>query len=150
MKFQAAVELCHELRSAYHPGLQALSAIDRRRIDCRQPNRLAGSVNLESALKADRPNDARWDYGIGLLRGGPADHVIWVEVHPASSLHVREMLRKHDWLRKWLKTAAPSLDTLDRRFVWIASGAVSMPPHSPQRRAVASKGIEFVGRRLRL
>jgi hypothetical protein len=110
MCFRAAVEATLELKGAYRAGLKALSEPDRSRIVCPKPRRLAGSVNLETALRATHAHDPLWDYAIGWKADSRADRVIWAEVHPASSSHVGSILKKAAWLRTWLKTSAPRLN----------------------------------------
>src|SRR5437870_6011358 len=58
-----------------------------------------------AGLLAARPDDNRWDYGIGVKN--ESEHVVWVEIHPASSNHVHEGIDKLNWLRSWLRSEAP-------------------------------------------
>lgn len=147
--FQHAVQQTSGLEGAFHPGLQALLEIDRNRIQCVETRRIAGSVNLDIALSEHRPNEPRWDYGIGLC-DTHADRIAWVEVHPASSQHVKEVLDKQAWLKRWLTDSAPLLKQMPAKFIWIASGKVSLQSNSPQRRRLAKAGIQFAGRRYNL
>jgi hypothetical protein len=100
-------------------------------------------------LRGTRPNDPRWDYGVGLRRDS-RDTAIWIEFHPANSLHVDEVIRKREWLRGWLSTRAPKLDRLAAGFKWVATGRVALQKGSPQLRRVAAAGIDFCGSRLLL
>ena len=150
MRFREAVEKTEGLAEAYRPGLRALKNVDRGRIVCRNTRNLAGSVNLDEALSDSHPNDPRWDYGIGIRNSRGSDRVTWVEVHPASSSHVQDVLSKFAWLKQWLKSSAPLLNGILAEYVWVASGSVHIPPNSPQRRKLSSKGIRFVGERLRV
>lgn len=145
MSFKEAVEDSHPIRDAYRPGLQALSGTDRKRVECSDTQSLAGSVNLDDALKTSLPNEPRWDYGVGLRTTGRSVKVHWIEVHPASSHHIKEVLDKLAWLKRWLKANATRLDALPCEYVWIASGSVSLPPHSPQRRRLATVGLHVKG-----
>ena len=65
MHFRTAVKATMPA-GAYQPGLKALSEKDRNRIHCQETRRLAGSVNLEKALRRAYRTDPIWDYGIGL------------------------------------------------------------------------------------
>ena len=150
MRFKDAVEKTEDLAETYRLGLQALRSVDRKRIQCSNTRHLTGSVDLDGALRDSHPNDPRWDYGIGLRIAKNSDRVIWIEVHPASSSHIRDVLRKFGWLREWLTSSALCLKTISTDYVWIASGKVSIPPNSPQRRKLAAQGIRFVGRQLRI
>jgi hypothetical protein len=145
MYFQDAVESTPALQGAFRSGLQALKKLDRRRIRCRNPATLRGSVNLDQALQESHPNEPRWDYGIGVRDSQTIDRLIWIEVHPASSHHIQEVLAKHHWLKDWLSRSSPLLNGMGGMFVWIASGRVAIPPDSPQRKRIAQKGIRFAG-----
>jgi hypothetical protein len=105
--------------------------------------RITGSVDLDTALRNAFPQAARWDYGIGY--SSEEEKVFWIEVHPASSLHVNEVISKLQWLKQWLLTQATNLDNLPRQFIWIASGNVSLQPGSPQRKRLALNGLLFAG-----
>jgi hypothetical protein len=150
MRFKKAVRETTGLEHAYRKGLQALSEADRNRIKCAKPRALTGSLNLDETLAESRPNDSRWDYGIGLVAAHNADRVVWVEVHPASSSHIQQVIDKHVWLLRFLNADAPLLDKLPPAFVWVASGRVCIPASSPQRRRLAQLGIRFAGEMLRL
>jgi hypothetical protein len=150
MSFQSAVARTEALRGAYRDGLQALKRVDREKIRCANSRDLTGSVNLDEALADSHPNDPRWDYGIGVRKARGAGHVVWVEVHPATSHGAAEVCEKHSWLMKWLESSAPLLSAMTGRCVWVASGKVAIPPHSPHRRRLAAQGIHFAGRTLDL
>lgn len=147
MNFRSAVKATPALASALKDGLQALQQIDRGRIECKNPHTLAGSVNVDAALQDSLPETSRWDYGIGVHLHKDDDRVIWVEVHPASSHHINDILSKLQWLKSWLKTDSPQLNAMPREFVWIASGAVAIQPGSPQRKKLAEYGLVFAGNR---
>jgi len=142
MTFRRAVAGTPSLRDAYQPGLRALSARDAGRLHVEEPRWLTGSVNLDEALRAAQPRAPRWDYGIG-YRHSHQEEALWVEVHPASSLHIDEVLKKLRWLQEWLKNEAPNLHKLTRAgFYWIATdGQVALSPHSPQARRLAKAGL---------
>jgi hypothetical protein len=150
MRFKQAVERTPGLEQAYRPGLQALQRRDRSRISCRDSHMVTGSVNVDHTLAPTLPDDPRWDYGIGVTAQTRSEAVVWVEVHPASSHHVDEVLHKLDWLKNWLRTHAPQLNGMTREFVWVASGQVALQPNSPQRRRLAAHGLRLVSNRLQL
>ena len=140
MTFLEAVRRTPAIRGALKPGLQPLKRPDRRRVSC-DSRRLLGSVDIDGSLHSLLPNETRWDYAIGLIREG--DSVFWIEVHPASSLHIDEVLKKLHWLHRWLETSAPELRRLPRRFLWIATGMVSFRRGSPQQKRIAAAGLSF-------
>jgi len=107
-------------------------------------------LNLERALARSQAREPRWDYGIGLGAGGK-DIVVWLEVHPASSTrNLEEVSSKLDWLRAWVRSSAPALGRLRARFVWLATGRVCFPCHSPHRKRIAQHGLEFCAHHLDL
>ena len=118
-RFQKAVEETSATANEYHSGLSALSNADRQRIDCSNPQILTGSVNLDAAIRQrTEPNSPVWDYGVGVLvaaSNNAAEVVHWIEVHPANSSHVDNVIRKLEWLKKWLQKKAPKLDQFERR-----------------------------------
>jgi hypothetical protein len=139
------------VKDSFQPGLKALESVDRKSISSKEPRYLRGSINLDKALKKTHPNDPRWDYGIAVRTDQEEDdRVVWVEVHPASSNHVDEVIRKHQWLKCWLSKSAPLLQEFETEFVWVSSGKVTLPGGSPQRRRVALCGIRFAGERLEI
>jgi len=150
MHFRKAVAATEALQEAYREGLHALKRADRERIRCDNPRDLTGSVNLDEALAASHPKDPRWDYGIAVRKGRGAEHVVWVEVHAATSHGAAAVCRKHSWLMEWLESSAPLLRAMTGVCVWVASGKVAIPPHSPHRRRLAAQGIRFAGRTLEL
>ena len=145
MSFRGAVEAVPTIRAAYKKGLQALPQADRHHFTIANTRKLTGSVFLEEALREIEPQSPLWDYGIG-LHASANERAIWIEVHPANSLHVDGVLRKLAWLRNWLKESAPALDDISHAFVWIASGRVELPAGSPQRRKIAMAGLQFQAR----
>lgn len=140
MRFRKSLEQIEALAVAYREGLQALRSRDRARIRCTNSRLLAGSVDLDAALRAELPNDPRWDYAIGLRLSPANDGVVWIEVHPACTSDVKQLLRKLDWLDHWLRTRATSLRSLPREVIWLASGGVKIPKTAPQLRQLAARG----------
>jgi len=146
MGFKQAVESTRGLEQAYRPGLQAILNRDHSRISCHDARTVTGSVNLDSAFATTLSNQPVWDYGVGLKPPSQLEKAVWIEVHPASSHHVADVLAKLAWLKAWLQTHAPQLNAFPREFVWVASGSVALPATSQQRRKVASVGLRFVNR----
>lgn len=148
--FREAVVQTSGVRDAYRPGLQALEPADRAHIRCASPRDLAGSMNIDAALESAYPNDPRWDYAIGISRPRKQDRAIWIEVHPASSSgNVAEVMAKRAWLTRWLENA-PVLRRMPAEYVWIPTGRVCFRAGTPQRNAIAAKGIRFVAGKLDL
>jgi hypothetical protein len=151
MNFREALENTTSLVNAYRPGLQALKPADSERIECDDTRILSGSADVDAALSHTLPNAPRWDYAVGLRYDQNNDMVIWIEVHPASSTHnLTEVLDKLDWLKEWVTEFAPDLRRLTREYVWVATGKVTFPATSPERRRLARAGITWAGKRYKL
>ena len=145
-RFRIAAEACSALRSHVRNGLQALRRPDRTRVRAKNSRRLAGSIDVDSALAEALPNAPRWDYGIGHQPPSNRDEVVhWVEVHPATDGEVSKMEAKLEWLKNWMDNNAEELARMDRRFVWVSSGRTHSTPTSPGLRRLAQKGCCHVG-----
>jgi hypothetical protein len=147
MTFKQAVAAAPApVASTFEPGLQALAAHSNQ-VSCAEPRRFTGSIDLDTALEADRRNDPRWDYGVGLLNGS-SERAIWIEVHPATTAEVKRVLSKLGWLKDWLAKEARALGALTRRspspFFWLATSAgVHIRPGSPQARELQGAGLDL-------
>jgi hypothetical protein len=141
--FQKAVSDTPDLgKHAYHAGLKALTAAHRKRIQQGEA-RILGSINLDGALCQRYPNEPRWDYGIGIQKGNKP-YAIWVEVHPANTSNVSEVLLKLRWLKGWLSGQATQLHALtppQRAYHWIATDGVHITSNSPEARQLAQAGL---------
>jgi hypothetical protein len=150
--FQKAVSDTPDLgKHAYHAGLKALTVAHRKRIQQGEA-RILGSINLDGALCQRYPNEPRWDYGIGIQKGSKP-FAIWVEVHPASTSNVSEVLSKLRWLKGWLSGQATQLHALtppQRAYHWIATDGVDITPNSPEARQLAQVGLTMPRKVLRL
>ncbi len=147
-EFQEAVNRVSllALANAYQPGKQALGDYAGK-VDCEGSKRFTGSIDLDSALKSSYPDSPRWDYGLGLQTSGQ-EIAVWVEVHPAHTSNVREVLNKLDWLKGWLQSQANALWRLTvrnrgRRYFWLATKGVHIRPGTPQARQLSRAGLEL-------
>ena len=146
MQFKQGLETVPELRTAYRIGLGAIKAGHRDRIVCADTRKLAGSVDLDSTLGASLPNDPRWDYGIGIRDTQEADRIHWIEVHPALDGDVKDILKKHDWLKAWLTRRAPDLLKMTasvKGYAWVATKRIGFRQGSPKAKQLAVHGISF-------
>jgi hypothetical protein len=142
MNFRSAVRNTPAIRDHVRDGLQALDQADRQRVTC-DGRRLCGSVDLDQALRDTYPNAARWDYVVGVRKSDRTDTVVWLEMHPASSIHVDGVLAKLQWLKEWIRTSAPELREPAAQYHWVATGSVSFGRGSPQARKLAQAGLRF-------
>lgn len=138
--FAKAVGKCPEINGMLCQGLTAMGK-NSTMVKPADPRLLDGSVDIDSAVKSLRPNEPRWDYAIGY-----AGCAYLIEVHPADTKNIDEMVKKAAWLRQWLETAAPDLKKLHRSgsFHWIPSGRVKILKTSPQYKKIAANNISLV------
>lgn len=151
MTFREAVESCAPIRTFYRSGLRAMG--DRRAcVSCDNTRSLTGSVDLDHALRRLYPESPRWDYGIGFRPASQSEVAVWVEIHPASSTHVEDVLSKLRWLRAWLAREAPALMAITKGgFYWIApAGPIAITADSPQAKRLAANGLKGPRRSLEL
>lgn len=136
--FKSIVQAIPAIAGAYREGLQALESKDAGKVKPQNPRKLSGSVYLDKCLKATNPHDARWDYVIGYR-----EKAYFVEVHPANTSNVDEVVKKKKWLDVWLKTNALDLKAMmaGTGYYWIASGKVAILPNSPQARKIAKNKL---------
>ncbi|RMD68020.1 MAG: hypothetical protein D6819_10380 [Gammaproteobacteria bacterium] len=107
------------------------------------PRRLTGSVDLDRALARTHPNAPRWDYGIGYDLGH-REAAYWIEVHPANTSNVREVIQKLIWLKGFLQQNAPLwhlTQNAGNPYRWIASGKVNISRNTPQFRQLSQSGL---------
>lgn len=136
--FKSIVQAIPAIAGAYREGLQALESKDAGKVKPQNPRKLSGSVYLDKCLKTTNPHDARWDYVIGY-----SEKAYFVEVHPANTSNVNEVVKKKKWLDVWLKTNALDLKAMmaGTSYYWIASGKVAILPNSPQARKIAKNKL---------
>ena len=143
MSFIDDVESIPGLENALCKGLSALRRTDRSHVAKANATQLAGSVDLDSGLKAAEPDAARWDYLIGVKRQTD-EYLHYIEVHPANGTsHVEEMSKKLAWLRRWMRTTP--LKGYERRIVWVASGRSAFTSRDPTLKKLANQGLVFAG-----
>jgi hypothetical protein len=140
-KFKRAIQACPATRGGYCDGLQAIHASHRDKFTCRKPRALTGSIDLDASLRAALPNDPRWDYGIGYAPEG-REKVAWIEVHPASSDHVSEVIAKYEWLRSWLSRNIHELSP-PSAVLWVASGRITLLRNGQAARRLARSGLDY-------
>jgi hypothetical protein len=151
VSFKKAVTKTPHLGNAWKPGLQALRAQDRTHLKPEDTQLLQGSVDVDSALQAAQPNAHRWDFAVGYLHAHwQKDFVYWVEVHTANDTEVKVVLDKLRWLKGWLAGEGKLLNTFERDFIWVSSGATTFTLNAPQSKQFAQLGLLHKGRVLRI
>lgn len=136
--FERAVEATADIAGHSQPGKQALGPAAGA-LSLADTRGLEGSVDIDKATRHLYPHDSRWDYAIGY--NGRA---YFLEMHPASTGNVREMINKVVWLKKWLAVKAPELKKLhgDGRYHWLATGSIRIAAGSPQMRQLNQHGLK--------
>jgi hypothetical protein len=148
MSFSSSVKATPHLEHSLKKGLGALTAADSAHITVGAAVKLLGSINLDASLREAQPNDARWDYLVG-QKAGSREQLHWIEIHPASGTgNIGEMEAKLRWLAAWMRTTP--LASYPKQIVWIASGKSAFNSRNPGLRALASRGLRFVGGHLKL
>lgn len=135
--FRRAVETTTDIASGYCKGLQALGSSSKK-VNAADTKGIEGSVNIDDCTKHLYPNGSRWDYCIGY-----AGKSYFVEVHPANTSNVQEMIKKADWLKQWLDEKAPGLKAMaaDNRYYWLPSGRCDILPTSTYQKMLAQRKI---------
>lgn len=139
-KFKKAVEAIPDIKDGFRFGVQALGGMSYL-VTSSTPRLFDGSVDIDACTKDLYPVDARWDYVIGFN-----NHAYFLEIHPASTSNVRDMIKKAQWLDNWLNEKATGLKALvaTNVFYWIASGKYSILKNSPQSRMLAQSKIQII------
>lgn len=140
--FKQAIECTPDVKDGFRDGLQALGS-NAKNVMSANSRKIDGSVDIDSCTHGLYPNESRWDYTIGY--DGKA---YFLEVHPANTSNVKEIVKKADWLKKWLSEKAVELKKIAAKntFYWVPSGKYSILPSSPQGRQLAQKNIQLIKR----
>ena len=139
VRFKEAVENCPEIKGCLQKGLSAMGS-NSKTVKATDTKLLEGSVDIDNAVKVLYPNEARWDYVIGY-----ANEAFFVEIHPADTKNVAEMVGKVKWIKKWLSASAPELNELHKNgdFFWIPSGRVKISKGSIQFKQIAANNLKI-------
>lgn len=86
--FQVAIEKTEEVKNGFCVGKHAIKSIDRSKVVAANKNRLQGSPDIDSQVKALYPNEPRWDYALSY-----DDKIYFFEVHPAETSEVDKVVR---------------------------------------------------------
>lgn len=86
--FQVAIENTEEVKDGFCQGKQAVKSADRSKVVAADNNKLQGSLDIDSQVKALYPNEPRWDYALSY-----DDKIYFFEVHPAETSEVDKVVR---------------------------------------------------------
>ena len=137
MSFVDAVRSIPEIAECLKAGLQALGS-NSRKVEVRSTHDLAGSVDIDSCVAANYPNEHRWDYIFG-YKG----HIYYVEVHPGTTGEVEVVIAKLNWLKQWCRRSAERLEASQHgsSYHWISSGRTAITKNSKYSRILVQNGI---------
>lgn len=138
--FQIAVANTSDIKIGFCNGLQALKG-NSRFITVSKPRLLEGSVDIDHCTKNLYPNDARWDYVVGY-----DGKTYFLEIHPANSSDIKEVIKKAQWLDNWLNSKATHLKSIaaNNAYYWIASGKFNILKNSPQYRQLSQSKVSLL------
>lgn len=140
VSFKDSVNNCDEIKNALKPGLSALKG-NSKDVKAADTKLIEGSVDIDEAVRDKYPEDSRWDYVVGY-----SNEAFFIEVHPAATSNVDEMVKKVKWLKYWLSSVASDLKTLHKKeiYYWIPSGSVKILPGSVQYRKIAANHLQIM------
>lgn len=142
MSFEEIVKSIDDIKRCYEKGLRAFKGDESKKIRVTNPRLLNGSVGLDFCTVDKYPDDPRWDYIVGYKK-----KVFFIEIHPASTSNVKEVVKKSDWLRKWLKDKGSALKPIisgKEPYRWVATGKVAILRNSKYARELAQNKISFL------
>ncbi|MGO8674917.1 MAG: hypothetical protein ACLQVX_03480 [Limisphaerales bacterium] len=151
MTFKEAVGLTANLETAWKDGLGALEAQDRPHIKAEDTRQLRGSADVDTALRLRNPNANRWDFAIGYQHTNrDGEFIYWVETHTGRDNQIKDVLKKLEWLKTWLRRDGQHLDKFDRDIIWVSSGHTFFTKGSAQVKMLAQRGLLYSGAVLRI
>jgi hypothetical protein len=120
-------------------GLQAVGKPDR--VSLKNTRTKAKSVDIDRCLQEDYPNENRWDYAVFI----EIDDILktaFIEIHPANESEVDEVIKKAQWMKRWIIDNHLLIITENRKFFWVSSGKVKVSKNSQKIRLLRKQGIE--------
>lgn len=151
MTFKRAVMQTPKLENSWRPRLKALRREDRPHVKPQSSRRLRGSTDVDTALRRSQPDANRWDFAVGYDHANrKEDCIYWIETHTGSDDQIEVVLKKLEWLKKWLRKDGRLLDRFERDIVWVSSGHTLFTQGSAQVKLLAQKGLIYAGAVLRI
>ena len=144
MSFQRTFQQT-DVTDCLKPGIQALGEHSHL-IENDTPREFQGSVDIDSCLARQYPQDNRWDYAFGY-----EDRTYYVEVHHVGDSEVRVVIAKYQWLKAWQnRQPNPLALKTDSYYYWVSSGRGSLTKGSRYIRQLALAGLAYPVKRLRM
>ena len=120
-------------------GLQAIGKPDK--VSLQETRTNAKSVDIDRCLKEDYPNENRWDYAV-FIDIDAMLKTAFIEIHPANESEVGEVIKKAQWMKRWIMDNQIRVISENRKFFWVSSGNVKITKNSQKIRLLHKQGIE--------
>ena len=108
-------------------GLQAIGKPDK--VSLQETRTNAKSVDIDRCLKEDYPNENRWDYAV-FIDIDAMLKTAFIEIHPANESEVDEVIKKAQWMKRWIMDNQIRVITENRKFFWVSAGNVKITKNS--------------------
>lgn len=139
-RLKIAVEETEDVRGDFKEGLGAVENQDKKKFTASDTHKFTGSLNIDASTSKRYPDEQRWDYAIEYNK-----ETFFVEVHPGFTSDVEVVLRKLEWLKKWLKGKAPKIDNLKPKrkhpYYWVFTKRFNILPQSKYMKKMSQKGL---------
>ena len=139
LTFKEAVEATSDVATGYREGIEAFGEY-KSKVKVPEPDKIDGSLDIDATTVNIYPDDNRWDYVLCY-----DSEVFYIEVHSAITSEVSRMIKKLQWLKKWLATKAPEINRLTTKtkqpYYWVQSSKCDIPKHMPQYKTVVQNKI---------
>ena len=138
-----AVNKTEDVTGNFKNGIGAVKSSDKAKISVPDSRKLTGSLNIDDSTKILYPNESRWDYAIEYN-----GETFFIEIHPGETSEVAVVINKLNWLKKWLKEKAPSIDAIKATskppFYWIFTSRFNILPTSKYYKQLSIAGLKPV------
>ena len=139
---RTALQTTSSLVPHVQDGLGALEKAHRALIAQDVGIQIGDSLNLDTAMQPDFPNDHRWDYLLG-----HSGKVLGLEPHSAKDDQISTVIDKRKAARDHLNTHLKPGAQVHAWF-WVASNRVEFADTERTTRRLDQGGIRFVGKQL--
>ena len=139
LSFKEAVEATPDVATGYKEGINAFGKYTDK-IKVPDLSKIDGSLDIDATTVDLYPDDNRWDYALCY-----DSEVFYIEVHSAITSEVSRMIKKLQWLKRWLATKAPEINKLTTRtrhpYYLVQSSKCDISKHMPQYKIVVQNKI---------
>lgn len=129
------------LLSDVREGASAIRSSDIKLIAESERDKIADSIDLDSAMREEHPNLHRWDY---IASVPVVDKLVAIEPHSATDSEVAVVIAKKKSAQEYLKTHFNKGHKVSNWY-WVSHGRVGFSKMDKARRQLDQHGIEFVG-----